>query len=95
MFPECPLCGSVSVGVLEKLEEWDCKESFDGFGKCGGEVDAAVVVGVVSCLFLIMWCYPVKFPVVGPGVLCEHHACEDGDGECECGCAVFEDATRE
>ena len=72
VFSECPLRGAVCVGVFNELKKWYGNETFDGFGKCRCQVDASVVVGVVSCLFLVEWCDPVKFPVVGPGGLCKH-----------------------
>ena len=53
VFAKGPLCVAVGVGVLEESEEGDGNEAFDGLGKDGGEVDAAVVVGVVGCAFFV------------------------------------------
>ena len=53
VFAKGPLCVAVGVGVFEESEEGDGDEAFDGLGKDGGEVDAAVVVGVVGCAFFV------------------------------------------
>ena len=55
-----------------------------------GEVDGAVVVGVVLCSFLVQWCEPVEFPEFGPFGCGKYQACEEGDRQGECGGAVLE-----
>ena len=76
VFAEGPLCVAVSVGEFKEGEKWKRKEAFGYFGEDWGEVDGAVVVGVVLCSFLVQWCEPVEFPEFGPFGCGKYEACK-------------------
>ena len=75
MFAEGPLCVAVSVGEFEEGEKWKRKEAFGYFGEDWGEVDGAVVVGVVFRSFLVQWSEPVEFPEFGSFGCGKYEAC--------------------
>ena len=95
VFFESPLRVSKRVGGVEEGEKWYYKEPFRHFGQNRCEVDTAVVVGVVGGAFFVEWCYPVKFPERWPFWCGEKFSCEERDGECKCGGAVFKDVAGE
>ena len=63
---ESPLVVAVSIGGFEEVGELSCVESFSSFREDGGEVDGAVVRGVVRREFLVEGVEPVFFPEGGP-----------------------------
>ena len=90
VFAEGLLSVAKSVGGVEEGQERNSNQPFHHFGQNGGEVYAAVVVGVVRGAFLVEWGEPVEFPERGPFGSGEDGAGKEGDGEREGGSAVFE-----
>ena len=64
--PKSPLVVAVSVGGFKEVSQLPCVESFRCLGENGGEVDGAVVGGVVGRVLFVEGVEPVFFPEGGP-----------------------------